>query len=122
MPEGNIFIEKRTHPRVSETIPIKYYIFEDPIQDCIKREKDSQTLDLSLGGVYLKADQDLKVGTILRLNITLPNMPETIPTFAEVCWVSSKGAGLHFLVMSEDDEEALKTYISKKMVDKKSDK
>ncbi len=118
MPEGNIFVEKRTHPRVAEKIPIKYYIFEDPIQECIKREKNSQSLDLSLGGLYLKADQDLKVGTILRLNITLPTMTELIPTFAEVVWVSPKGAGLHFLVMSEDDETALKAYISKKM-DKK---
>jgi len=112
-----MFLEKRVHPRVSVKIPVKYRVIEDQkeietVFERKKREQSSQTMDVSLGGLYLVADQVLNVGSILRLDITLPQNSHLISAFAEVVWSNETGGGLHFLAMKEEDVDSLKNYLS----------
>lgn len=117
MPDANMFLEKRIHPRISIKIPVKYRVIEDQkeietVFERKKREQTSQTMDVSLGGLYLVADQVLNVGSILRLDIILPEMSRAISAFAEVVWSNETGGGLHFLAMKEEDVDSLKNYLS----------
>ena len=116
MPEANMFVEKRIHPRVSVKIPVKYRVIEDQkeletVFERKKREQTTRTMDVSLGGLYIVADQVLNIGSILRLDISLPDRASLISAFAEVVWANETGGGLHFLAMKEDDAESLKTYL-----------
>lgn len=118
MPEANMFVERRVHPRVSVKIPVKYRVIEDQgelatVFERKKKEQTTRTMDVSLGGLYLVADQLLNIGSILRLDISLPEKTSLISAFAEVVWSNETGGGLHFLAMKEEDVEALKSYLSK---------
>src|SRR5579862_7020917 len=117
MPEANMFVEKRVHPRVSVKIPVKYRVIEDQkeletVFERKKKEQTTRTMDVSLGGLYIVADQILNVGSILRLDISLPEKSSLISAFAEVVWANETGGGLHFLAMKEDDVEFLKSYLN----------
>lgn len=110
-------MEKRVYPRVSVKMPVKYRVIEDQKEiDSVferkKKEQTSRTMDLSLGGLYLVADQTLAVGSILRLDISIPSQSSLISAFAEVVWSNETGGGLHFLAMKEEDVESLKNYIN----------
>ena len=118
MPEANMFVEKRVHPRVSVKIPVKFRVIEDQkeletVFERRKKEQTTRTMDMSLGGLYIVADSVLNIGSILRLDISLPERTSLISAFAEVVWSNETGAGLHFLAMKEDDVENLKNYLSK---------
>lgn len=117
MPEANMFVEKRVHPRISVKIPIKYRLIEDQkeletVFERKKKEQTTRTMDVSLGGLYIVAEQLLNIGSILRLDISLPGSTSLISAFAEVVWSNETGGGLHFLAMKEDDVESLKNYLS----------
>lgn len=117
MPEANMFVEKRVHPRISVKIPIKYRLIEDQkeletVFERKKKEQTTRTMDVSLGGLYIVAEQLLNIGSILRLDISLPGSASLISAFAEVVWSNETGGGLHFLAMKEDDVESLKNYLS----------
>src|SRR5579871_4322414 len=116
MPEANMFVEKRIHPRVSVKILVKYRVIEDQkeletVFERKKREQTTRTMDVSLGGLYIVADQVLNIGSILRLDISIPERASLISAFAEVVWANETGGGLHFLAMKEDDAESLKNYL-----------
>jgi len=118
VPEANMFVEKRIHPRVSVKIPVKYRVIEDQkeiesIFERRKKEQNTETVDVSLGGMYVVTEQIIQVGSILRLDISLPNKSGVISAFAEVVWANETGGGLHFLAMKEEDMESLKNYLSK---------
>lgn len=117
MPDANMFVEKRVHPRVSVKIPVKYRIIEDQkeletVFERKKKEQTTRTMDVSLGGLYIVAEQVLNIGSILRLDISLPVKTSIISAFAEVVWANETGGGLHFLAMKEDDVETLKVYLT----------
>jgi hypothetical protein len=118
MPEANMYVEKRVHPRVSVKIPVKFRVIEDQkeietVFERRKKEQTTQTMDVSLGGLYIVADQLLNVGSILRLDISIPEKNGLVSAFAEVVWSNETGGGLHFLAMKEEDVEFLKGYLTK---------
>ncbi len=123
MPDANMFVEKRIHPRVSVKIPVKYRVIEDQkeletVFERKKKEQTTRTMDVSLGGLYIVADTVLNIGSILRLDISLPAKASIISAFAEVVWANETGGGLHFLAMKEEDVEYLKNYLGKVSDDK----
>jgi hypothetical protein len=76
MDQGNLFMEKRVHPRFSVKVPVTYRFVEDQeemkgVADWRKEEKHAQTLDMSLGGMFIAVDQPLLVGGIARFDISL---------------------------------------------------
>lgn len=118
MLDANMFVEKRIHPRISVKIPVKFRVIEDQkeietVFERRKKEQTTQTMDVSLGGLYIVADQLLNVGSILRLDISLPDRSSLVSAFAEVVWANETGGGLHFLAMKEEDVESLKGYLTK---------
>lgn len=118
MPEATMFGEKRVYPRFYINIPVKYRVIEeqkelDTVFDRKKNERATNTMDVSLGGLYIVPEKTLKVGTILRLDISLPDNAPPISTFSEVVWSNDEGAGIHFMVLKENDLELLKRYLDK---------
>ena len=123
MQDANIFVEKRVHPRLSAKISVKYRVIEDQkeietVFERRKKEQSTRTMDVSLGGLYIVADRSLNVGSILRLDISIPPQTSLISAFAEVIWANETGGGLHFLAMKEDDVESLKSYLQQISNDK----
>lgn len=119
MHDANMFLEKRIHPRVAIKIPLRYRVIDDQklldtILDRKKKEKMSVTLDVSLGGLYLVADEDIPVSSILRLDFDIPGHTHVITSFTEVVRNTKNGVGLRFLAMSEMDANALKNFITSK--------
>jgi hypothetical protein len=116
MPEANLFLDKRQHSRVPVKIPIHFHLMEDSkevksIQELGARTKPGQTMDTSLGGMYIVADAALKPGDLLSLKISIPSKPIPLPAFAEVKWSNATGAGISFLSMKEADQKLLETYL-----------
>lgn len=118
MPDANLFIDRRAHPRISLKLPVKYQLIvgQDEIKTIIeskKSEKTSQIMNVSLGGIYLVTGQVLNVDSLLRIQITLPKISHVISAFAEVVWSNNSGVGLHFKGMKEEDVDKLKNYLLK---------
>jgi len=116
MEDGKMFIERRAHPRFQAEFPVKYLFVSDKNEaDAIREfgKKDSFALvrDISLGGLQVAVEEQMKVGDILAFEITLPGGAPPIIASAEVVWVNEKTGGLHFLIISEEDTTALKAYI-----------
>lgn len=116
MPEANLFVEKRAYPRIPIKLPVKYRLVEDMagIQSIIemrKTEANTQTHDISLGGMYIVSNQPLTVGHILHLDITLPGKAKRLAAFGEVVWSKEAGAGLRFMMIKNEDLDFLKTFI-----------
>lgn len=115
MPEGDLFLERRVHPRVPLSLPVRYRVIDDQAEIGALRDRPkdnvSQTRDVSLGGVYIASRDPLEVGNILRLELTLPREGAPLSAFAEVVWCSSSGCGLHFLAIRDEDLESLKALL-----------
>ncbi len=119
MPETNMYLEKRIHPRVSVQVPVTYSVLDDQekIQSIHRQQQKqaAQSQDLSLGGVFLIANLVLRVGSVLSLEIALPGRDRVVSPFAEVVWSNDSGLGLQFVALKEKDEEALGFFISQKI-------
>lgn len=118
MVSSSQFKEKRVYPRVSLVMPLKCRLMEgaipaESISEMRKRTINSTSADVSLGGMYIRAEQPLSVGTIMALDFSLPEKPEGLSAFAEVVWTNEEGAGIHFLALKEEDMESLKSTLSK---------
>lgn len=111
MGEGNLFVERRAHPRVPLVLPVKYRKVEEQgeLQTLRDRRKNSEsfTKDISLGGMYITPRDPVAKGDILRLELTLEK-ERTISAFVEVVWCSENGCGLHFLAIRDEDLQMLK--------------
>jgi c-di-GMP-binding flagellar brake protein YcgR len=116
MPKAKISIDRRTNPRLSVKIPVKYQLVDDKkvlkgIEDWRQSERHGFTLDLSMGGMQLVVDQPLPVKTVLKFDIYIMDKSRVISVYAEVMWTNEKGTGLRFLMMKTAEEEALKTFL-----------
>lgn len=118
MPDASMFMERRRFPRVTVEIPVKYRLIDDQkelesVFDRKKKDTHSRSIDLSLGGIYVSTETPLKLGSILRIEIAVPQPITLISAFAEVVWSNDTGGGLHFLAMKDEDSDILKNYLEK---------
>jgi Tfp pilus assembly protein PilZ len=118
MPEAYLLKERRVHPRIAVKIPVIFRVLDDQeeINNTVewrKNVKNRHTMDISLGGMFIVADQPLREGNILTLEISIPDTPEKLKAMAEVVWSSETGGGIQFLAMNEDDMKSLKSYLDK---------
>lgn len=120
MKEGELLMEKRENPRVSVKIPVQFKFVKNideikTIEEWRKTEKNSYTLDLSLGGMYIALDLPLTVGSILKFKIYLYDKTNFVEVYAEVVRADEKGAGLHFLMMKDPEREFLQAFLDKNL-------
>lgn len=117
MEDAKMFIEKRTYPRYKADFPVKYSLLEDKndIQAIREHAKKEVALvrDISLGGMQITSDPPMKQGDTLVFEIPLPGGVQTLSACAEVVWVNGNVGGLHFLIISDEDLEALKAYLKR---------
>jgi hypothetical protein len=118
VPEAYLLKERRVYPRISLKIPVVFRVLDDQeeiksVIELRKKEKHGHTMDVSLGGLCIVTDQPLREGSILSLEITIPDVPKALKAMAEVVWSSESGGGIRFLTMDENDMETLKSYLSK---------
>ena len=97
-------------------IPVTFKIIEDHgnvknIKALADKLKVGQTVDSSLGGIYVVADQPFKIGDILNLKITIPNLTTPLTAYADVVWANDTGAGLQFLAIRDSDLESFASYL-----------
>ncbi len=117
MTEASLFLDKRVHPRVAVKIPISFKVIEEVpeannIREMGNKLKFAQTLDTSLGGMYVVTDDHtLKIGDILSLKINLPNHTDPLSAFVDVAWANETGAGLQFLAIKDEDLNSLKVHL-----------
>ncbi len=118
MPKAELFFDKRAHSRIAMKIPVSYRLMDDQVEIKNIRElgsktKNAETMDTSLGGMYIVAHQTLKIGALLSLKVSVPGRMNPIAAFAEVAWSNETGAGLRFLAMKEEDMELLSEHLKK---------
>src|SRR6185369_1420412 len=116
MHEANIFLEKRTAPRIAIKVPIKYQSIDDRVEiksllERHKKDQPAQTIDISVNGMYIVSDQPLEKGGILRIDLSIRGAKSVLTAFAEVVWANETGGGLRFLSMKDEDRETLRTYL-----------
>jgi hypothetical protein len=108
--------EKRIHARHPVKIPVTFRRMDDAgkartLQDLPAHVKSAQTLDSSLGGMFVVCDEPMKVGDLLSLKIKGPHQAVPFSAFAEVAWVGPSGAGLQFLSVKKEDEARLEAFL-----------
>ena len=118
MPDANMFIERRAHPRYKVNIPVKFTLVEDKadteaLLEESKKELAAQTRNLSLGGIKIDSDQPIQEGSVLIFEISLPGVSQPVLVSGEVVWVEGNTSGLHFLEISDEDFDALRAYLNK---------
>lgn len=116
MPDAKMFLDRRKHPRVQTSIPVRYRLIDDQkeIASLIERrnrDKQSSTIDLSEGGAYIATPEAVGAGSLIRLEIRLPGVAETLSAFAEVVWANETGCGLRYLAMKDEDAQMMRDYI-----------
>ena len=118
MPKAKLLIEKRGNTRFSIKIPIKYRLEQNKkvlkkIEDWRQSEKNAYTLDMSMGGMQIAVDQPLTVGDVLQFDIYLLDKSNVVRVYANVIRADKISAGLKFLMMKDDEREALKNFLGK---------
>ena len=108
--------EKRKNPRVSIKIPVVYRVEGNMLaplsaEQWRQAQQNAYTLDMSLEGMSLAVDQPLSVGSIIPMNVFLLDKLRLVRPYAEVKWFKNRRAGLHFLLMSAEEREALGSFL-----------
>jgi hypothetical protein len=106
-------LEKRTHSRMPVKLPIQYRLLDNPEQVEKFKGKVALAKDLSMEGMFLKIapDRALRTGEVVRLDISLPEISKHLFAFGEVVWINRLGAGIHLMLMPDEDRQYLKSYL-----------
>jgi len=107
--------EKRKFLRVRIDFGLKYKI-KDSHSPLIK----AVSVNISEGGIMMKIPKKLDIGTLLKLEITLPSPHVTISTLARVVYVLDNywdeyppyRCGVEFLELKEKDREAIRKFVN----------
>ncbi len=79
-----------------------------------EREEVWFTQDLSEGGLFLKAERPPFVGTLLDLEISLPDVPNLVRARGDVVWRQEGiGCGVRFMRITQENRKTLREYIEK---------
>lgn len=113
----NLFVEKRTYPRFPLEMAVQYRLVDDPVKPAgsleRKKEQKTQTLNVSLGGLFIKLDgRAMNIGSILSIDLFVPDSPKPVTALAEVVRADGEGWGFRFLAMKSGDAEVLGNYLN----------
>lgn len=123
MPDAQIFLERRKFKRVDKRISVTYKIVSLPAElEEIKKKAERSTVEsanISVGGIQLIDDEELKSEQILRIEIKTGGRNDPIITFAEVRWSAKDSqlgryrTGIEFLVLKDEDKTAIEEFIGR---------
>jgi uncharacterized protein (TIGR02266 family) len=107
------FIKRERPKRISLNIPVTY--------NNLGMFLDSEIMNLSKGGLFLKADICLPLRSQVDFQFALPSEARIIKATGMVVWSRDRkkaqgeasGMGIQFLEISTDDVEAILDYIEK---------
>ena len=68
---------------------------------------DALCRNLSLAGLFLETEVELQLGSVLRVRIVPPHVPDVVELDAEVRWRELHGAGLRFTTVGEREAAIL---------------
>ncbi len=116
MAEGNVFLDKRAHSRVLVKLPVTFKVLDEKLNDKARHsmgepQRDAESWDTSLGGMYIISKEPLKSKDHLSLKISLPKSENPLIVLADVVWADKSGAGLRFVAMKEEDVQLLEAYL-----------
>ena len=121
MPEAQIYIEKRRHKRVDKKVTVTYKVVSMPSElEKIKtaaEKNETETANISVGGIQLIDDSGLSPEQILRIEIKLESIKTNIVTFAEVKWsakddnIKKFRTGIEFLVLKDEDKKLIEEIV-----------
>lgn len=113
---------KRRHPRVMVKVLMDQE--EDSTFRFILDKKDSEaylfdfSTDISEGGIFVRTNKKLPVGTQVSLRFHLPNSDKLIATTGKVTWVNSDesvspgiGFGIQFINLSQESQGIIQEFI-----------
>lgn|SRR3989338_3186698 len=117
LPNNNYVVEeRRKFIRLNISVDVDYYV--------ISNEQDkhpTHSVNISTGGICIIAHEKLDVGTLLKLVITIPEIPPTVHATGRVAWVKSftiateektkYDVGIEFTEISEEDRKKVKRYV-----------
>ena len=96
--------ERREFLRIPVTTKVK---FKDA-----GREEILFTDDLSEGGLFLKTENPPFKGTILELEISIPNVDKLIQLKGEVAWrQEGRGCGVRFVRITQAQKKLIKNFV-----------
>ncbi len=80
--EKELAKEKRSHPRISVTVPVEFQIMDQP------ESRSGMVINGSQMGCLIQASHDIPVGTKIHLKLTLPGMraEDSFRASAEIMW------------------------------------
>jgi c-di-GMP-binding flagellar brake protein YcgR len=80
--------ERRRFPRVPEPFSVQYRLSGDISSWCT-----AATVDLSACGIRMRVEEPIEHGTLLRLKVILPGLPEPMELRGLVIWTLVRDAG-----------------------------
>lgn len=103
---GTMLQNRRRAARVAVDIPVRPRFAEIGVAE-------AKIIDLSIGGVALQCQQPLQVGWEVLTHFALPSSDRLLYVAGKVVNANSTGrAGVRFSFVSEDDLEALETWLA----------
>jgi type IV pilus assembly protein PilZ len=111
MMSGPLSIERRINRRLPIRVMVEYETTEDFLID--------YTANVSIGGMFIRTDEPLELGTRFRMRFRLPDRKKPIETYAVVRWVVSvdnpgrmlPGMGVQFDELGPKDFEEVRKLI-----------
>lgn len=113
---------KRYHPRVMVKVLMDHE--DDSTFRFILDKKDSEaylfdfSTDFSEGGIFVRTNKKLPVGTQVNLRFHLPNSDKLIETVGKVAWINSDesvspgiGFGIKFVNLSQESTGIIQEFI-----------
>lgn len=110
--------ERRRYPRIDASIEVNF--------DYGMESFTEYTLNLSLGGLYIKTTRPLDMDALITVDFTLPGFDYSFRIRGKVVWKKSveteegpPGMGIEFTDVSKADEEALLQFVARSQLTQK---
>jgi len=103
-PEKTITLDERESTRKPCTLTVDY--------QSQNSEHSEHILDIGTGGVFIETTEPIAVGQELSLNFTFPDSQDKIKVNGEIVWRNTKGIGVKFIGINQQQVDEIKTYIA----------
>ena len=113
MKEVEPMTEKRQSPRVKASIPVRYKLLRQGVEDM----GTGSICDISEGGFRFTANNFLSTAGRLIVELDIPEVAEPIKAVSQVAWIQqAKGngqchVGSRFMEITEKDRELITRYV-----------